>query len=311
MDSNIALNITTIETDPEAQAALNTQLIDAAGLGNIPAMAQLLIDGAQINGFARSITALMSAASKGQLKAAIFLYEQGADLNLVTLQNRNTALIYAVIDGHADVVNFLIAAGSKLDCQNVYGNTAFMRACRLEDKQIAINLLCATPMQEIIKIQETNRYSEVVVPCTAFIIQNQQKLLELFAIFEEENSSVKGLFMTLPTEIMAKIFHEAEIFGGYPYSFRLMEDISYVLNHDKPMDFKPLENKTPKRKAEDILESDKVKERKTFLPMAAAAQQGTKRKAQDDLLDGKKKHQKTENGKKDTTDLINKNKPGQ
>lgn len=306
MDLNTDIEINLI--DPEMQTALNLQLIDAAGEGNIPHMADLLNAGAQINGFARLITALMSAASKGQLEAVIFLYMNGADLNIISLQNQNTALIYAVIDSHIDVVNFFISVGARLDCQNVYGNTAFMLGCRHKDKSIAFNLLCAIPMQEIINIQETNRYNEVVEPCKAFIIQNQQKLLEIFTIFEESNSSVKGLFMRLPIELMAKIFHESGLFGGYPYSFRLVEDISYVLNNNKAMDFLPLENKGKKRIEKDILESKNQKERKIFLPL----QQGKKRKAAEasELEHKREKYQKTENGEKDTTDLIDKNKPG-
>lgn len=300
MDSNINL---------EYQEGLNRKLIDAAGEGNIPDMMEWLNAGAQINGFARCITALMSAASKGQLAAVEFLCMNGANLNILTEQNKNTALIYAAIDGHIDVVNYLIYVGAKLDCQNVYGNTAFMLAYRCEDKSAAFNLLCAMPMQHIIDMQATNRFDLVVQPCKDFIIQNQEKMLEILNIFEEPDSSVKGLFLTLPIEIMAKIFHESGLFDGYPYGFRLIEDIGYILNHKKTMTFQPLEDKDQKRKATEILESEQPKIQKTFLPSQS---QGKKRKAEqdDDLQNENRKYQKTEKGEKDTTDLTQKSKPG-
>lgn len=307
VDSNKILTITTTHIDSQAQAALNLQLIDEAELGNIPAMAQLLANGAQINGFARSITPLMAAAGKGHLEAVKFLLAQGAFLNASSIQNSNTALMYAAMNHHPHVVNFFIHIGAKLDCQNVYGSTAFTRAVLLDYKSISFSLLCAMPAQDIITIQKTNRYNEIVNSCKNFIINNQEILLEILSIFEEPNSSVKGLFLDLPIELLAKILQEAKLFE-HPYPFRLIEDINYILNNNKPMTFLPLENKGTKRKADEMLESDDLKEQKTFLPLALA--QGTKRKAKADLNDQRKKYQKTEQGEKDTTDLTNQNKPG-
>lgn len=306
MDSNTLLNFTAplIENSIK-QTQLNLQLIDAAGLGDIPSMSKLLEEGAQINGFARHITALMSAASKGRLEAVQFLLTKGAGLDIVSTQIKNTALICAVIDRQTEVVNFLISSGARLDCQNVYGSTAFMLAFRHENKNNAFNILCAMPMQNIIEIHETNRFDDVVQPCKEFIIANQKKLLELFTVFEENQSSVKGLFLALPIELMAKIFYEAELFE-LPYVFRLIEDIGYVLNNNTTMTFLPLEDKGQKRKAQDTLESENPKVQKTFLPLA----QGTKRKPQEELVNNRVKYQKNEQGETNTTDLNNQNKPG-
>ncbi len=53
------------------------------------------------------------------------------DINYNKGENKNTALIVAAANGHADIVDLLIANNCKLNIKNEYGRTALTSACYL------------------------------------------------------------------------------------------------------------------------------------------------------------------------------------
>ena len=85
--------------------------IEAADLAAIDA---LLTAGADINARDQhGQTALMNAATNGQVEVVRLLADRGADLNH-RAKSGLTAVMLAVVRGHADVVRILVEAGADL-----------------------------------------------------------------------------------------------------------------------------------------------------------------------------------------------------
>ena len=55
------------------------------------------------------------------------LIEAGADLNRITADHHMTALMYASMHGHLEVVKVLVGAGAKVEMQNFDKHTAEIR----------------------------------------------------------------------------------------------------------------------------------------------------------------------------------------
>ena len=70
---------------------------------------------------------LMDAACLGDLKLLQQLIKKGADVNMKTLDER-TPLMCAARGGHLDVVKALIALGADVNAKTIYGHTALMEA---------------------------------------------------------------------------------------------------------------------------------------------------------------------------------------
>ena len=85
---------------------------------------------------------LIAAAKEG--KAAIInAYVRGKlgsiDIDCLDAETGNTALIYAAENGHREIVESLLKAGSKINIQSLSGNTALMRAAaKGHDKVVQI-----------------------------------------------------------------------------------------------------------------------------------------------------------------------------
>lgn len=87
--------------------------------------AQLLIKrGADVNAHAADyITPIHFASHQGDIELVKMLVSYGADVNAVIVNNGYTALHWAVIQGHAHVVEFLVQSGARTDMPDKNGNT--------------------------------------------------------------------------------------------------------------------------------------------------------------------------------------------
>lgn len=92
---------------------IDIALIHASSVGDLQAARALLTKGADVNARISGYggTALMLAAMNGKLKMAELLLNNGADINASSPEG-NTALTFASIYKHGDVVQLLIAHGA-------------------------------------------------------------------------------------------------------------------------------------------------------------------------------------------------------
>jgi len=84
-----------------------------AGYLNHPEAVRFLVEaGAEVNTVSGTGTALMGVCFKGYADIARYLIEAGADVN-IAIENMGTALTFANMGKHAEVVELLVAAGGK------------------------------------------------------------------------------------------------------------------------------------------------------------------------------------------------------
>ena len=113
----------------------DTALVGAATRGQLDVVKCLVELGADLeakDGDGR--TALMMAASWGELDVVKFLVEHGADVNAKGEGGR-TALMYVASNGCWEVVEYLVVNGADLEAKNKFGRTALMIAknCKRDD----------------------------------------------------------------------------------------------------------------------------------------------------------------------------------
>ena len=122
-----------------ASAAAASAMCDAAAAGNLAELRRALDDGADPNalvpgktadGGEFETTALLQAASFGQLEVATLLLDRSAIPDKLDSRGA-TPLMAAVGQGHAAVVGLLAERGADLHATNPAGQTAFHYACLL------------------------------------------------------------------------------------------------------------------------------------------------------------------------------------
>lgn len=102
-----------IALSKNGQERLNGNLLDATVSGNISGVSRLVKAGADLDaGDDCGLTALMLAASKGDIQICRLLIRNGADVDVRDNTNR-TALMLAAKNGHADVCRLLIGKGAE------------------------------------------------------------------------------------------------------------------------------------------------------------------------------------------------------
>jgi ankyrin repeat protein len=106
--------------------AQSSDLITAAGRGDLPAVNALLKAGAAVNDakntFSGPTTALMEASSNGHLEVVQALLAAKADVNATRGHNSkdgDTALTLAVLNGHLNVVQALLAAKADVSAGSI------------------------------------------------------------------------------------------------------------------------------------------------------------------------------------------------
>lgn len=101
-----------------------TALMTAASEGNIAAMKILLENGASVNAIGGyGMSALHEAASNGELRAVDYLVDQGAEIDAVNAQGV-TPLMCAAAWGHLGVVVNLLSYGADVDKVDITGGSA-------------------------------------------------------------------------------------------------------------------------------------------------------------------------------------------
>jgi hypothetical protein len=99
-------------------------LESAAGAGRIDVVRDLL-DGASTEQMAN---AFISACGYGRRDIVDLLLERGVDIAATPRRDRQTALHFAVIGGHLDIVKLLLARNAPLELRNAYGGTVLGQA---------------------------------------------------------------------------------------------------------------------------------------------------------------------------------------
>jgi len=115
---------------------LKTTIFEAAKQGDVEAAKWLIENGADINAKNNNdYTALINAAINGYTAIVELLIENGADINAKN-NNGNTALTLAAYNGHTDIVKYLIENGADINAKNNYGFTALTLADRYNETKI-------------------------------------------------------------------------------------------------------------------------------------------------------------------------------
>ncbi len=109
-------------------------------------------------------TALMWAASHGELEIIKYLVENKADMNIRDNEGL-TALMYAIQNDESKVASYLISKKADLNIKDNGGNNALMNACQKKNLPIVRSIL----KNKNININEVNNYgsSALLFACTA------------------------------------------------------------------------------------------------------------------------------------------------
>jgi len=116
-----------------------TPLMLAAYHGNVEAATYLVQHGADLNGESKYGTPIMAAAIKGNKDIVSLLLAQGADLNKAD-SNGTTALLYASIFSLNEIAELLLEGGANPKLKDSKGNTALDYAI-LTQNETLIKLL--------------------------------------------------------------------------------------------------------------------------------------------------------------------------
>lgn len=112
-----------------SQDKLNTDMINAAGRGDIAAVKQLLGKGASItyqdkDGF----SPLFAATMKGHKEMISFLLERGAQINNNRTKEGLTPLHFAALENNAEIIKLMLDKGADIKAKDKSGNTALHAA---------------------------------------------------------------------------------------------------------------------------------------------------------------------------------------
>ena len=130
----------------------NTALLLAATKGNLHLVELLCEYGAALDAvnISDGNTALSSAASKDNLDVVKLLYEYGAAVNVVDTDG-NTALLSAASKGNLDIYLYLRDQGASMTSFNHLGNTALHEACAAGREEVVEAMLAGaykTPQKD-------------------------------------------------------------------------------------------------------------------------------------------------------------------
>lgn len=145
------------------QEKLNKNLVKAAARGDIPAMALLLKEGAEINGYGGAwqlyTTPLGNAAWHGQTRAITYLLEQGAEIDHID-KGGETALSHAIRLDRLHCVEELLRKGARTDIKDHKGRDAFELAVRESRTEIGERIMRHNDMLKAKKERDSRAKAE-------------------------------------------------------------------------------------------------------------------------------------------------------
>ena len=115
----------------------NKNLWDAARDNLVGQAGNLLEQGHNIDEpSSEGLTPLMYACTYGSTEAALYLIEQGADVDAAHPEDRINPLMLAVVDGHNEIAKALVNQGANLNARDKDGNDASFYACLHGDPEL-------------------------------------------------------------------------------------------------------------------------------------------------------------------------------
>lgn len=150
----------------------------AAAQGDLAKVRQLIAAKADLNVYSQEGgTALMYAAIKGHADVVKALLDAGADCKAaMSKPPKWTALIGAADQGHAEVVKMLLEKGSEVNAADVYGNTAISGAALKGRTEVVGLLLKAGARTEVCDTRSGN--TPLLAACSKGHCETAVKLIE-------------------------------------------------------------------------------------------------------------------------------------
>ena len=125
LEVRVSVSAEQIDLSKMQEGASNDKFFNAAASGDVEAVKQQILTGADINTKSyRGETAVMLAAMEGHTEVVITLIEAGVDINDQNVYGKHTPLILAALSGHFDTVKELIDSGADISLKNQFGKTA-------------------------------------------------------------------------------------------------------------------------------------------------------------------------------------------
>lgn len=124
---------------------------------------------------------LRGAAMLGSVKTLQTLYDLGGDINIESIKSKNTPLHMAVIKGHLNAVNVLLALGADTEKKNIQGHKP------LDYKLGGNGEKLRTPQQA----SRLSKSKSVSMPMSSYIDAS-----ELVSLYDEPGRSTAGLMTT-------------------------------------------------------------------------------------------------------------------
>ena len=165
-----------------------TPLERAAENASLAMVETLLAAGGDPNATQTSgLTPLMTAARTGDVQVVGALLRAGADVTAATIETHSTALMWAVSEGHADIVRALHDAGANPRTSTAAGFTPLMYAARHGDIPLVEVLLAAG-----VDVNDLSADGTHVLPY-AIVIGQDQFALFLLAQGADPNGAMGGV----------------------------------------------------------------------------------------------------------------------
>jgi ankyrin repeat protein len=115
-------------------------LSEAIEQGDAKTVAKVLDEGVDVNEKVFAWSWLQVASNKNQLPIVKMLVERGSDINYKHPITKMTALSLAAVDGHADIVKYLLSKGADPNIK-LRGNVSVVRVVRDEGNPAMVELL--------------------------------------------------------------------------------------------------------------------------------------------------------------------------
>jgi uncharacterized protein len=157
-----------------------TPLSEACGNASLAMVEKLLQAGANPNLAQNSgLTPLMISAHTGNVNIVKALLARGADINAATKETKDTALMWAIADGHSDIFRVFLEVHADVHAANTKSFTPLIIAARNGDIEMAKALIAAG-----VNVNETGPDGTHVLP---YAINANQPAFAMFLLEQGAN----------------------------------------------------------------------------------------------------------------------------